>query len=253
MSDAPEPLQGERRLDRLLAGMRPRLDPARYAFCRRPGGLPADAVTPRGIFHEAEGVTLILEAAEAANAGLSPDFLARRIELTVHSDLNAVGFLARIAQSLAAAGIPCNAVSALWHDHLFVPEAMAERALEVLLALEADAARAEPPEVYAVTLRIDAAIATEWLEWMRVVHVPDVLATGCFRHCSIQRPTGPEPGDGRVTFVLEYLARSAAGLERYQRDYAPELQRAHSARYAGRFEATRSVRIVAAELPASLA
>jgi hypothetical protein len=253
MGDRSAPFEGERRLDRLLAGMRPTLDPVRYAFCRQPDGFPAGAVASLGTFRETEGVTLILEAGEAVKAGLTPDFLARRIELTVHSDLNAVGFLARISRALAAAGIPANVVSAAWHDHLFVPESMAEHALVVLLAVEEDAARATRPAVYAVTLCIDGEIAEEWLEWMRAVHVPEVLRTGCFHHCSIQRDTGPARADGRVTFVLEYLAASAARVELYQRDYAPELQRVHSSRYAGRFEASRSVRSLLAELPDSLA
>jgi uncharacterized protein len=252
MTDVPEPVRGEHRLDRLLAGMRPRLDPLSYAFCHRLEGTPAPEIVPRGIFREAEGVTLILEAGDARRSGLVPSFLARRIELTVNSDLNAVGFLARIGQELTSAGIPCNVVSAVWHDHLYVPEAMAERALQILLALEAASSRPEPELIYAVTVQIDEPLAAEWLEWMRSVHVPDVLATGCFRGCTIQRVTGLQ-GDGRAAFVLEYRCPSAAGLEHYQRNHAPALQQAHSARYHGRFEASRSIRSVLAELPASLA
>lgn len=249
MSDHVDALQGERQLDRLLAGMDPVLDPVRYAFCRQPDGHRLEDLSLLGTFREAEGVTLILAAAEASRAGLTPDFLARRIELTIHSDLNAVGFLARIARALAAAGIPSNSVSAIWHDHLFVPEAMADRALEVLVALQHESAGAERQAVYAVTVHVDGEIADEWLEWMRAVHVPEVLRTGCFRTCSVQRDSGPAHDHGRVTFVLEYLAASARHLERYQRDHAPALQRAHSSRYAGRFEASRSVRSVLAELP----
>ena len=43
------------------------------------------------------------------------------ITLDVHSSLESVGFLAAVSARLAAAGIPCNAVSAFHHDHLFVP------------------------------------------------------------------------------------------------------------------------------------
>jgi uncharacterized protein len=242
---------GERDLGRLLAGMGPDLDPARYAFCRVQAGMTPGQLSARGVFHEQEGVTLILGYDEAVRAGLVPELIARRIELTIHSDLNAVGFMARIAQELAAADVPCNPVSAIWHDHLFVPEALADRAMAVLRALEANAARAERPVIYAVTVRIDPPLAAEWLEWMRTVHVPDVLATGCFRRCSIQQEA--ESGGERITFVLEYLAASAQALERYQRDHAPALQQLHSARYAGRFDASRVIRTLAAEVTAALA
>ncbi|MEL7447263.1 MAG: ACT domain-containing protein, partial [Pseudomonadota bacterium] len=44
---------------------------------------------------------------------------------------------AAVADALANAGIPCNAVAALHHDHIFVPEHLAEpsiRAIETLAA-----------------------------------------------------------------------------------------------------------------------
>lgn len=243
-------MAGEQNLNRLLAEMGPELDPARYVYCRMRDGLSTDRLTARGIFHEKEGTTLILEYDEAIRAGLVPDFICRRIELTIHSDLNAVGFLARIARELTAAGIPANAVAATWHDHLFIPEAMAERAMSVLRALEVQAALGQPQIMYAVTVHIDQDVAPEWLGWMGAVHIPDVLATGCFQRCTIQREavTGT-----RVTFVLEYLAHSAGSLERYQREFAPTLQQAHTSRYAGRFEASRAIRTVHAEVMAPLA
>ena len=61
------------------------------------------------------------------------------VTLTVHSALDAVGFLAAITTRLAAAGISVNAVSAFFHDHLFVPAERAEEAVEILCRLAADA------------------------------------------------------------------------------------------------------------------
>ncbi|MEL6324322.1 MAG: ACT domain-containing protein, partial [Pseudomonadota bacterium] len=57
------------------------------------------------------------------------------LELTVYSDLNAVGFLAAVSAALAAAKIPCNAVAAYHHDHIFVPAEKAEEAIGVIEAL----------------------------------------------------------------------------------------------------------------------
>lgn len=232
--------------------MAPVLDPATYVFCRLGEGLSTDRLTARGIFHEREGVTLILEEAEAGRAGLAVAFVARRIELTVHSDLDAVGFLARVAGELAAAGIPSNVVSALHHDHLYVPVDLAERALAVLTHLEREAREDRSALTYAVTVRIDRSLAEEWLEWMRRVHVPQILATGCFRRCTVERQD-PEPEEARAAFLLLYQARSPEALERYRASHAPALQRSHSARYAGRFEVSREIREVAFEIPGALA
>ena len=63
----------------------------------------------------------------------------RCITLQVHSALDGVGLTAAVAGALAAQGIACNMVAAYHHDHAFVPEAQAEAALAVLLALQAGA------------------------------------------------------------------------------------------------------------------
>lgn len=247
MTVPDRPLTGERDLDRLLAAMEPVLDPARYAFCRRPDAILPPGTTPLGIFRETEGVTLIIEATVASRLGYPADFLARRIILTIHSDLGAVGFLARVSASLAAAGIPSNAVSAAYHDHLFVPEQDADCALAILLHLQRATAEGGLTEVlYSVTVHLDGSCADEWLSWMRSVHVPAVLRAGGFLGCAITREIAQNPQDGRVTFVLDYRAPSLEALNRYRTRHAAALQKAHADRYAGRFEATRSVRAVLA-------
>jgi hypothetical protein len=66
-------------------------------------------------------------------------FPCRMVTLTVHSALAAVGFLAATTTHLAAAGISVNAVSAFFHDYLFVPAERAEEAVEILWRMAADA------------------------------------------------------------------------------------------------------------------
>jgi len=129
-------MPGETDLARLLAGMTPRLDETVYVFATLPAGSPEPAeLLPLMRFAEAEGTTLVLPRAEAERAGLAFTFPCRRIVLTVHSSLEAVGFLAAILPRLAAAGIGVNPVSAFHHDHLFVPESRADDAMAILEAL----------------------------------------------------------------------------------------------------------------------
>ncbi|HSP35123.1 MAG TPA: ACT domain-containing protein [Thermoanaerobaculia bacterium] len=128
-------MSGEKSLDRLIRSMNPVLRGGTYVYCTLPAGseIPAAAIAA---FREQEATTVILESADAEAHRLDPLYKAAWITLTVHSDLDAVGFLAAISAALALRGISCNVVSAVYHDHLFVPVADAERALEILRSLQ---------------------------------------------------------------------------------------------------------------------
>ena len=121
-------------LDTLLRALGPALDPVRYVFATVDD---AQARGGRGVLasvREAEGTTLVLGVDTAVERGLPATPVFRRIVLSVFSDLQAVGLIAAVAGRLASAGVPCNVLSAFHHDHLFVPDADAERAMEVLRA-----------------------------------------------------------------------------------------------------------------------
>jgi uncharacterized protein len=53
----------------------------------------------------------------------------------VHSALDAVGLAAAISTALADAGLGCNVIAGLHHDHLLVPEDRASEAIQVLSGL----------------------------------------------------------------------------------------------------------------------
>ena len=80
---------------------------------------------------ESEGASLVLPAYKST----PPDNRWVWLEMSVHSDLNAVGFLARIAAALSEAGVPCNAVAGYYHDHIFVPEDKADVAVAAIEGL----------------------------------------------------------------------------------------------------------------------
>lgn len=123
---APHP--GETDLQRLLAGLSPTLAERPRAIRTQPADapVPADAIM---LFREDEGLTVVV----AADDGVDAAHWAQ-ITLRIHSSLEAVGMMAAIATALAARGIPCNAVSAYYHDHLFVPW---ERRADAMRALHA--------------------------------------------------------------------------------------------------------------------
>lgn len=128
----------ERDLARLLRGLRPMRAPDPYVFASADGPL-ASGLAPFATVQEAEGTTVVVARAEADATGLRYEFVAARITLTVTSALDAVGLTAAVAGRLAEAGIACNVIAGLHHDHLFVPVARADEAMALLGALAREA------------------------------------------------------------------------------------------------------------------
>jgi hypothetical protein len=116
----------------LLRSLKPQLNDGVYCFVVAPAGIDVASVNPIATFAEAEGLTLIVEESVARAHGLAPLYRAAWITLTVHSDLNAVGLTAAVFSALAGAGISCNVVAAVHHDHLFVPVEKGAEAVAIL-------------------------------------------------------------------------------------------------------------------------
>ena len=93
--------------------------------------------------------------------------------------------------------------------------------------------------VYSVTLTIDGEIEAQWREWMKQVHIPDVLRTGCFGECSMYKVK--EPAVEQPSYVLQYRCQSLAEYHRYRENFAPALQKEHSDKFHGRFTASRVI------------
>lgn len=119
-------------LSHLLKAMQPVLDAEDYVFVTFPTGSTDLNLSSIGSFTEAEGTTLICPASAVVDSSIQRSDVFKRITLQVYSSLEAVGFIARISTALAAHNIPCNAISAFHHDHLFVPSSLADQALRTL-------------------------------------------------------------------------------------------------------------------------
>ncbi|GAA5506062.1 ACT domain-containing protein [Novipirellula caenicola] len=127
-------MNGETHLQTLLKKMKPELQTGEFVFCSMPSEAASKLrLSAIGQFLEPEGLTLILAKDEAETKGLDFAFPCRMITLKVHSSLEAVGFLAVVTDKLAQRGISVNAISAYFHDHLFVPSERAAEAMNVLI------------------------------------------------------------------------------------------------------------------------
>jgi hypothetical protein len=137
-------MAGEMDLQKLLSGLTTDLVEGVFVFVTLPEGDVPQGLSPRMMFKEAEGVTLILLEEQAQAHGLAYEFPSRMITLNVHSALEAVGFIAHIATVLASQQMGVNPVAGFYHDHLFVPKDRAQDALDVLAQIARDATAATP-------------------------------------------------------------------------------------------------------------
>ena len=126
----------ERDLDLLLRTLEPELHPGTWAFACLPADLDLGDLRPLATFREAEGLTVVVPLAQAEAAGWPIAHRAAWITLRVASDLAAVGLTAAFAGALAEAGLSCNVMAGVHHDHLFVPEDRGREALACLRALQ---------------------------------------------------------------------------------------------------------------------
>lgn len=127
-------------LAEMLGQLRPRRQPSEYVFATLPDGAPPPPAAV-GWFREAEGVSVVLPAADADRLGLPAAFRAAWITLEVPSALAGVGLTAAVAGALTEVGIACNVIAAVRHDHLFVPADRGDEAMAALLRLQANAGR----------------------------------------------------------------------------------------------------------------
>lgn len=126
-------VKSESNLKVLLSSMSPVLHPEIFVFATLSETLRRNlAIQPIMEFREAEGITVVVQENEAKQALLAYQYPCQLITLNIHSDLNAVGFLARISTVLAESGISLNAVSAFYHDHLFVSVENSRAAMKIL-------------------------------------------------------------------------------------------------------------------------
>jgi hypothetical protein len=87
--------------------------------------------------------------------------------------------------------------------------------------------------VYNTTVKVEAAIAAEWLRWLNDEHAPEMLATGCFWKYQVLHLFEQEDADG-PTYAIQYFAHTPADYQHYLSRYAAALQKKIAARWGNR-------------------
>jgi len=94
--------------------------------------------------------------------------------------------------------------------------------------------------LYSVTVNIDPAVEQDWLEWMKQVHMPEVMATGLPESSKLLRLL-TEIDNGGVTYSCQYYFPAMESYFAYQQLHSSELQQKHHDRYVNKYVAFRTL------------
>jgi hypothetical protein len=95
--------------------------------------------------------------------------------------------------------------------------------------------------IYNVTINIEENTHKEWINWMKKVHIPAVMATGYFLENRFAKVLSTQEDETGYTYAIQYLCNSMADLEEYQNKKSAPLQEEHGKRYEGKFVAFRTL------------
>ncbi|GIV33814.1 MAG: hypothetical protein KatS3mg031_1349 [Chitinophagales bacterium] len=94
--------------------------------------------------------------------------------------------------------------------------------------------------LYNVTIKVDPAVEEEWLAWMKLEHIPEVMRTGLFSEYRICRLLEQDDTEGK-TFAVQYLCNNLRNFDTYRATFAPALQQKHYDRFGDKCVAFRTV------------
>jgi hypothetical protein len=87
--------------------------------------------------------------------------------------------------------------------------------------------------IYNETVIVDEGIYKEWLHWIQTVHIPAVMATGCFKSFQILNVLD-SPNEG-VTYCVQYSTDTIEKFDDYNTNHLPRLQATHQQQFENLF------------------
>lgn len=94
--------------------------------------------------------------------------------------------------------------------------------------------------IYNVTIKVDESIATDWVQWMRQEHIPNIMDTGCFAEYKMVRLLDIDDSEG-PTYAVQYFATTMDDYQQYLRQHAPRIRKESIDKWGDRFIAFRTL------------
>ena len=93
--------------------------------------------------------------------------------------------------------------------------------------------------IYNITISIDYGASATWLDWMKRIHIPDVMNTGMFLEAKLSKIMAEESGG--ASYSIQYLCENMETYNTYVALHSQKLQKEHEAEFGGKFVAFRTI------------
>lgn len=95
--------------------------------------------------------------------------------------------------------------------------------------------------IYNVTCNVADEIHDEWVQWMKEVHLPEVMETGLFlEHKMMKILTEVEDNTG-TNYAIQYLCQSMDDYTNYSTNFGPALKQKTLEKYGDKVMAFRTL------------
>ena len=79
--------------------------------------------------------------------------------------------------------------------------------------------------IYNITYNVETLIEAEWLEWMKKVHIEEILKTNYFSDHRILRLINEHPDTSATTYAVQLTAMNISNVEGYLANQGAILQK----------------------------
>ena len=94
--------------------------------------------------------------------------------------------------------------------------------------------------IYNITTKVHNSIALEWLQWLKEIHVKEVMESNCFTEFKIVKLLEIDETDG-PTFAVQFAAESKGLYNRYIEKFAGEMRKQSFDKWGDKFISIRTV------------
>ena len=96
---------------------------------------------------------------------------------------------------------------------------------------------------YTVFVGIKPRVEEDWVNWMTIFHIPDVMNSGCFTNYTFLKVVDAsfDQFENYSWYEIRYTASDIERFNTYLNEYADPLRAEHELRYEGKFTAFRSI------------